>query len=240
MWGAQREEEMASREEAGESPTSSQIAKKRLGFENLFDKTDPDVQIDDVVDMGLLSGRSVEAEICHILAILSALRTVINIFRFLTQKPGEVEEEVIRQTQADFNSSSRPQSRPQSRSMDTQNTVILTGASQDVSSAINRILEDVADISKEEEEEENDMVGNEELKEGVEKNSVDEKTAGPDLTSEQESDDGKTKEEEEQDEGVKVSKKRKRRLISDPDGLHVRKLPPGGDSCSGSKAKSIE
>ena len=148
------------------------------------------------------------------------------IFRFLTQKPGEVEVEVMRQTQADFNSSSRPQSRPQSRSMDTQNTVILTGASQDVSSAINRILEDVADISKEEEEEENDMVGNEELKEGVEKNSVDEKTAGPDLTSEQESDDGKTKEEEEQDEGVKVIKKRKRRLISDPDGLHVRKLPP--------------
>ena len=148
------------------------------------------------------------------------------IFRFLTQKPGEVEVEVMRQTQADFNSSSRPQSRPQSRSMDTQNTVILTGASQDVSSAINRILEDVADISKEEEEEENDMVGNEELKEGVEKNSVDEKTAGPDLTSEQESGDGKTKEEEEQDEGVKVIKKRKRRLISDPDGLHVRKLPP--------------
>ena len=216
VWGAQREEEMASREEAGESPTSSQIAKKRLGFENLFD----------VVDMGLLSGRSVEAEICHILAILSALRTVINIFRFLTQKPGEVEKEVMRQTQADFNSSSRPQSRPQSRSMDTQDTVILTGAGQDVSSAINRILEDVADISEEEEEEENDMVGNEELKEGVEKNSVDEKTAGPDLTSEQESGDGKTKEEEEQDEGVKVSKKRKRRLISDPDGLHVRKLPP--------------
>ena len=110
VWGAQREEEMASREEAGESPTSSQIAKKRLGFENLFDKTDPDVQeIDDVVDMGLLSGRSVEAEICHILAILSALRTVINIFRFLAQKPAEVEKEVIRQTQADFNSSSRPQ-----------------------------------------------------------------------------------------------------------------------------------
>ena len=59
MWGAQREEEMASREE-GESPTSSQLARKRLGFENLFDQTDPDVQeIDDVVDMGLLSGRSV-------------------------------------------------------------------------------------------------------------------------------------------------------------------------------------
>ena len=64
MWGAQREEEMASREE-GESPTSSQLAKKRLGFENLFDQTDPDVQeIDDVVDMGLLSGRSLGADFC--------------------------------------------------------------------------------------------------------------------------------------------------------------------------------
>ena len=63
MWGAQREEEMASREAEGESPTSSQLAKKRLGFENLFDQTDPDVQeIDDVVDMGLLSGRYVAAE----------------------------------------------------------------------------------------------------------------------------------------------------------------------------------
>merc|ERR1719370_1846768 len=97
VWGAQREEEMAARDE-GESPTSSQLAKKRLGFENLFDQTDPDVQeIDDVVDMGLLSGR------------------------FLTQKPAEVEEEVMRQTQADFNtednSRSRPGSRPQSRSM---------------------------------------------------------------------------------------------------------------------------
>merc|ERR1712018_779370 len=54
---------------------------------------------------GLLSGRSVEAEICHTLAILSALRTVINIVRFLTQKSAEVEKEVMRQTQADFNSS---------------------------------------------------------------------------------------------------------------------------------------
>ena len=54
---------MASREE-GESPTSSQLARKRLGFENLFDQTDPDVQeIDDVVDMGLLSGRSVGANV---------------------------------------------------------------------------------------------------------------------------------------------------------------------------------
>ena len=61
--------------------------------------------------------------------------------------------------------------------MDTQDTVILTGASQDVLSAINRIMEDVADISEEEEEEENDMVGNEELKEGVEKNSVDDTEA---------------------------------------------------------------
>ena len=144
----------------------------------------------------------------------------------------------MRQTQADFNtednSRSRPGSRPQSRSMmDTQDTVILTGASLDrggtqdiltqgasqdnVSSAINRILEDVADISEEEEEEDN-VIGNEELKERLEeKNSVEESAAGPDLTSDPESDDDKTKEEEVEG-GVKVSKKRKRRLISDSEG----------------------
>ena len=70
MWGAQREEEMAAREDTGESPTSSQLARKRLGFENLFDQTDPDVQeIDDVVDMGLLSGRSVPHQISGILSL---------------------------------------------------------------------------------------------------------------------------------------------------------------------------
>ena len=126
---------MANREE-GESPTSSQLARKKLGFENLFDQTDPDVQeIDDVVDMGLLSGR------------------------FATQKPAaEVGEEVMQQAQADFSSSSIPQSRPQSRNMDTQDTVILTGASQDVSSAINNILEDVGESSEEEDEDAGDVL----------------------------------------------------------------------------------
>ena len=148
-----------------------------------------------------------------------------NFGRFITQKPAEVEEDVMRQTQADFNTeenSSRPQSRPLS-SMDTQDTVILTGASQsqDVSSAINRILEDVADISEEEEEDEeekeeqkiNDVVGNEEL---IEKDSFQESATGPDFASDPESDDEKVKEGE--DGGVKVSKKRKRRLISDSEG----------------------
>ena len=38
------------------SPTNSQLAKKRLGFEGLFDQTDPEVtDIDDVV--GLCSGK---------------------------------------------------------------------------------------------------------------------------------------------------------------------------------------
>ena len=129
----------------------------------------------------------------------------------------------MKQTQADFNTedisnSSRPQSRPQSRGMDTQDTVILTGASQDVSSAINRILEDVADSSEEEEEEEavaNEEPENKELKEvGREGDSV-QGTAAPDLRSDPESDDEKAKEE---GEGVKVSKKRKRRLISDSEG----------------------
>ena len=128
----------------------------------------------------------------------------------------------MKQTQADFNTednsnSSRPQSRPQSRGMDTQDTVILTGASQDVSSAINRILEDVADSSEEEEEEEavaNEEPENKELKEvGREGDSV--QGTAPDLRSDPESDDEKAKEE---GEGVKVSKKRKRRLISDSEG----------------------
>ena len=144
-----------------------------------------------------------------------------NTGRFATQKPAEAE--VVKQTQADFNTednsnSSRPQSRPQSRGMDTQDTVILTGASQDVSSAINRILEDVADSSEEEEEEEavaNEEPENKELKEvGREGDSV-QGTAAPDLRSDPESDDEKAKEE---GEGVKVSKKRKRRLISDSEG----------------------
>merc|ERR1719186_2092566 len=41
-----------------ESPTNSQLAKKQLGFEGLFDQTDPDVSdIDDVI--GLCSGKFV-------------------------------------------------------------------------------------------------------------------------------------------------------------------------------------
>merc|ERR1711974_519200 len=85
--------------------------------------------------------------------------------------------------------------------------ILTQGASQDnVSSAINRILEDVADISEEEEEEDN-VIGN-----GEEKDSVEESAAGPDLTSDPESDDDKTKEEEVEG-GVKVSKMRKRRTM---------------------------
>ena len=126
---------------------------------------------------------------------------------------------MVKQTQADFNTEDNSNSsRPQSRGMDTQDTVILTGASQDVSSAINRILEDVADSSEEEEEEEavaNEEPENKELKEvGREGDSV-QGTAAPDLRSDPESDDEKAKEE---GEGVKVSKKRKRRLISDSEG----------------------
>ena len=200
VWGAQREEELANREE-GESPTSSQLARKKLGFENLFDQTDPDVQeIDDVVDMGLLSGR------------------------FATQKPAaEMGEEVMQQTQADFSSSSIPQSRPQSRNMDTQDTVILTGASQDVSSAINKILEDVGESSDEEDEDAGDVLGEVEVKEMGKVEGEDcsaQETIRPDLSSDV--DEG-GEEIKESDEGVKVSKKRKRRLISDSEGSEDEK-----------------
>ena len=200
VWGAQREEELANREE-GESPTSSQLARKKLGFENLFDQTDPDVQeIDDVVDMGLLSGR------------------------FATQKPAaEMGEEVMQQTQADFSSSSIPQSRPQSRNMDTQDTVILTGASQDVSSAINKILEDVGESSDEEDEDAGDVLGEVEVKDMGKVEGKDcsaQETIRPDLSSDV--DEG-GEEIKESDEGVKVSKKRKRRLISDSEGSEDEK-----------------
>ena len=193
---------MANREE-GESPTSSQLARKKLGFENLFDQTDPDVQeIDDVVDMGLLSGR------------------------FATQKPAaEVGEEVMQQTQADFSSSSIPQSRPQSRNMDTQDTVILTGASQDVSSAINKILEDVGESSEEEDEDAGDVleevqVEEEEMGKVEGEDCSAQETIRPDLSSDvDEGGEGIN----ESDEGVKVSKKRKRRLISDSEGSEDEK-----------------
>merc|ERR1712012_1276523 len=152
------------------------------------------------VDMGLLSGR------------------------FATQKPAaELGEEVMQQTQADFSSSSIPQSRPQSRNMDTQDTVILTGASQDVSSAINKILEDVGESSEEEDEDAGDVLGEVEVKEMGKVEGEDcsaQETIRPDLSSDV--DDG-GEEIKESDEGVKVSKKRKRRLISDSEGSEDEK-----------------
>ena len=164
------------------SPTNSQLAKKRLGFEGLFDQTDPEVtDIDDVV--GLCSGK------------------------FTTQKSSgdagqadDVVEDVIRQTQQDF----MDDSRPPSRNIETQDTVILTGPSGReglMNSAINSILEDVANIPDDEEEESEEEMEKEDVEEGEK----------PDLESDKEEGDAK-------DEVVKVSKKRKRRLISDSEG----------------------
>merc|ERR1719509_759726 len=191
-------------EASSASPTASQQAKKRLGFENLFDQTDPDVSdIDDVVGLGLCSGV------------------------FASQKPlqggspasqeTDAVGEVVRQTQADFQDS-----RPPSRNLDTQDTVILTGAAPSlpsfpplasltspaatpIASAIHSIL---ADIPAEEESEEEEEEEEAEL-------------ANPDL----ESDDEPTEEEER----VKVSKKRKRRLISDSEGSEEEKEEKGDE-----------
>ena len=153
-----------------------------------------------MVDMGLLSGR------------------------FATQKPAaEVGEEVMQQTQADFSSSSIPQSRPQSRNMDTQDTVILTGASQDVSSAINKILEDVGESSEEEDEDAGDVLEEVQVEKMGKVEGEDcsaQETIRPDLSSDvDEGGEGIN----ESDEGVKVSKKRKRRLISDSEGSEDEK-----------------
>ena len=129
----------------------------------------------------------------------------------------------MQQTQADFSSSSIPQSRPQSRNMDTQDTVILTGASQDVSSAINKILEDVGESSEEEDEDAGDVLEEVQVEKMGKVEGEDcsaQETIRPDLSSDvDEGGEGIN----ESDEGVKVSKKRKRRLISDSEGSEDEK-----------------
>ena len=146
------------------SPTQSQLAKKKLGFEGLFDATDPDVTgIDDVI--GLCSGQ----------------------FATQSQAPGqtqaglETQDTVILSGAGD----SRPVSRAQSP-LDTQgDTVIVSGTQADLqlNASINNILQD---LDKDEEN-----VGH-----GV-------------IESDEEED------QPEAAQMLKVSKKRKGRLLSD-------------------------
>ena len=147
------------------SPTQSQMAKKKLGFEGLFDATDPDVTgIDDVI--GLCSGQ----------------------FATQSQAPAPGQTQVM-ETQDTVILSGTGDSRPVSRAeanLDTQeDTVIVAGTQPDLqlNASINNILQDL--------DKDDDNVGH-----GV-------------IQSDEEED------QPEVDQMLKISKKRKGRLLSD-------------------------
>ena len=146
------------------SPTQSQLAKKKLGFEGLFDATDPDVTgIDDVI--GLCSGQ------------------------FATQSQAPGQSQVGLETQDTVILSGAGDSRPLSRAeanLDTQeDTVIASGTESQfqLNASINNILQD---LDKDE-----DNVGHGVIHSDEEENPP------------------------EADQRLKVSKKRKGRLLSD-------------------------
>merc|ERR1712142_1162152 len=172
-----------------ESPTNSQLAKKKLGFEGLFDQTDPDVSdIDDVI--GLCSGKFVT----QVTGMSQAAAMASGAF--MSQQP-KLPLDILglrplERTKVDsiegqdtviLGDNSRPNSRG-STTVETQDTVILTGnLEQNVSNAISSLDKMIA------------------LDE-------DEPGSGP-CHGAIESDD------EDEDGGIKISKKRKRRVVSD-------------------------
>merc|ERR1712142_855339 len=172
-----------------ESPTNSQLAKKKLGFEGLFDQTDPDVSdIDDVI--GLCSGKFVTQDTGMSQAAAMASGA------FMSQQP-KLPLDIsglrpLERTKVDsiesqdtviLGDNSRPNSRG-STTVETQDTVILTGnLEQNVSNAISSLDKMIA------------------LDE-------DEPGSGP-CHGAIESDD------ENEDGGIKISKKRMRRVVSD-------------------------
>jgi len=173
-----------------ESPTNSQLAKKKLGFEGLFDQTDPDVSdIDDVI--GLCSGKFVtqDSGMSQAAGMASGV--------FVSQQPTKLPLDMsgigtLERTKVDsiesqetviLGDNSRPSSRG-STNIETQDTVILTGnLEQNVSNAINS-LDKMLDLDELEPE-----------------NSVGHGA----IESDDENEDG----------GIKISKKRKRRVVSD-------------------------
>merc|ERR1719318_1170748 len=170
------------------SPTNSQLAKKRLGFEGLFDQTDPDVSdIDDVI--GLCSGKFVTQD--------PGMSQAANMAsgRFVTQAklPLDISgltpldrtklESIESQDTVILGDNSRPSSRG-STTVETQDTVILTGNLElNVSNAISSLDKMLA-------------LDEEEPEAGHGHGAI-------------ESDD------ENEDVGIKISKKRKRRVVSD-------------------------
>jgi len=144
------------------SPTSSQLAKKRLGFEGLFDQTDPQVNdIDDVI--GLCSGKFITQP------------TETENFSVPQEKESHVSKNVESQDTMILDHSRPPSS------LETQDTVILTNSVKDnpvdisVQGQVAKILEELP----------------------------------PNEDAEFEID------ESDDEDGVKISKKRKRRLVSD-------------------------
>jgi len=173
-----------------ESPTNSQLAKKKLGFEGLFDQTDPDVtDIDDVI--GLCSGKFVTQDCGMSQAAHMASG------KFVTQQnklPLDISglapldrtkmESIESQDTVILGDGSRPSSRG-STTVETQDTVILTGnVEQNVSNAISS-LDKILDLDEVEPE-----TGH-----------------GGAIESDDENEEG----------GIKISKKRKRRVVSDSD-----------------------
>jgi len=172
-----------------ESPTNSQLAKKKLGFEGLFDQTDPDVSdIDDVI--GLCSGKFVSQD--------GGMSQAANLAsgHFVSQQaklPLDISgmapldrtklESIESQDTVILGDTSRPSSRG-STTVETQDTVILTGNLElNVSNAISSLDKMLA-------------LDEEEPEAGHGHGAI-------------ESDD------ENEDVGIKISKKRKRRVVSD-------------------------
>ena len=159
------------------SPTHSQLAKKKLGFEELFDQSGPKVtDIDDVVN--LCSGQfATQGVNQRILTDISGVAPV-NDSRVQSM---ETQDTVILTA-----TGSRPDSRASNTILDTQeDTVILTGQEEPtkktLNASINEILENLA--------EDEDTVGHGRIESGDE--------------------------EESNQDRLKVSKKRKGRLLSD-------------------------
>jgi len=146
---------------ADTSPTASQQARKKLGFEGLFDGTDPDVEdVDDVV--GLCSGKFVSQ-------VDRPVSPATQATQFQATQSMKLQEMALKNVESQdtviFESDSRPGSSLSSRdkacsegtlSVETQDTVILTGntdVKDNVSSAISR-LDKLLDMDQEEHKEE--------------------------------------------------------------------------------------
>lgn len=189
------------------SPTASQQARKKLGFEGLFDGTDPDVEdVDDVV--GLCSGKFV-SQVDRALSPATQATQHAKL-QELALKSVESQDTVV------FESDSRPGSSLSDRdkavggslAVDTQDTVILTGntdVKDNVSSAISR-LDKLLGMDQDEKEEQ----GDDEARIAM----SDDEAARP-APGFMEHHSGFISSDDEEPEGKKRNKKRKRRILSD-------------------------